>query len=123
MQASSTGQKPSRLATISMIMPFVILIVWCVYSLVFGALTSTSSGDTVQDETAGFALLLLGAPLAALLTVAISVAGLVFAAIALRRRDPRRALAIAGLIVNFLCLLPYILFGIALILNAIPSQS
>ena len=122
MDTSSQPKKTFNLPTLSILVPILILIVWCIYIVFFGVMTGNTS-DSAENETMGYSMLFLGAPLAAVITVILSALGMVFGFVALRKQDPRRGLAIAGLIINFVCLLPYILFGILLLLSAIPSKS
>lgn len=117
---SVESSKPSRLAIISIILPIVILLVWCIYIISFGALTE--SANTADSESTGYALLFLGAPLAGVVTVILSLAGVVLGVMGIRKNDSRKNLAIAGLVINLLCLLPYVLFMVVLLLSAASSS-
>lgn len=118
---SVESPKPSRLAIISIILPIVILLVWCIYIISFGVLTGNTT-NTADNELTGFGLLFLGAPLAGVITVILSLAGVVLGVMAIRKNDSRRAIAIAGLVINLLCLLPYLLLIGLLLFSATGSS-
>jgi hypothetical protein len=63
----------------------------------------------MDGETAGYALILGGGTLMAVVTFLLTLAGIVCGFIALRRENARRGLAVAGLVLNFLCFSPYCL--------------
>ena|SRR5688572_13430337 len=115
------NSKPSRLAIISIILPILILLVWCIYLISFGVFTESAT-NTADSEATGFALLFLGAPLAGIITVILSLAGAVLGVMAIRKGDSRRGMAIAGLVINLLCLLPYVLFMVLLLLSGTGSS-
>lgn len=119
---SAESSKPSRLAIISIILPIVILLVWCVYIISFGILTGNAT-NTADDELMGLGLLFGGGSLAGIITVLLSLAGVVMGVMAIRKNDSRKNIAIAGLVINLLCLLPYVLFIALLVFSAAGSSS
>jgi len=66
-------------------------------------------------------LLFGGGSLAGIITVLLSLAGVVLGVIAIRKGDSRRGLAITGLVINLLCLLPYLLLIALLLFSAASS--
>ncbi|KAA0263027.1 MAG: hypothetical protein HS100_08700 [Anaerolineales bacterium] len=57
----------------------------------------------------------------AILTILLASAGVVLGILALRKKDPKRGLAIAGLALNFLCLAPYCLLSILALIGGIST--
>ncbi|MFN3491943.1 MAG: hypothetical protein ACK40V_06960 [Anaerolineales bacterium] len=101
---TTENSKPSNLALVSIILPIIILLVWCAYVITFGALT-----ENTTDEASGFAMIFGGGAFISGATIALSLAGIILGVIAMRKNDSRKRMAIIGLVINLLCLLPYIL--------------
>ncbi len=118
---STESSKPSRLAIFSIVLPIIILLMWCIYLISFGVLTGSAT-NTADDELMGLGLLFGGGSLAGILTVLLSLTGVIVGAIAIRKNDSRKNIAIAGLVINLLCLLPYVLFIALLIFSAVGSS-
>lgn len=118
---STEPSKPSRLATTSIIMPFVILLMWCTYIVSFGVLTGSTT-NPADNELMGLGLLFGGGSLAGIITVLLSLVGVVVGVMAIRKNDSRKNIAIAGLVINLLCLLPYVLFIALLIFSTTGSS-
>ncbi|GAB4150213.1 MAG: hypothetical protein Fur0021_12380 [Candidatus Promineifilaceae bacterium] len=57
-----------------------------------------------------------GTTLGMLATVLLSLAGTILGVVALVKKDLRRGMAIAGIIINLLCLLPYLMLFIFVLL-------
>jgi len=51
----------------------------------------------------------------------LGIAGVILGIQALRKSDPRRSLAIAGLALNVICLCPFILFALLLLIGGASS--
>lgn len=102
-------EKPTRLGTISFILAIIIVVLWCIYLILFAAMTEGGLTFGTDSETAGYALILGGGTVMAILTVLLTLAGIILGIMALRKKDPKRGLAIAGLVLNFLCFAPYCL--------------
>lgn len=100
-------EKPSRLGILSFISAILIFVIWCIYFIVFAATIEGGLNFGLNDETAGYMVVFGGGVLMAVLTILLTVAGIILGVLALRKGDPRRGLALAGLILNLLCLLPY----------------
>lgn len=75
----------------------------------------------MDDETAGYTLIFGGGAVMAILTILLASAGVVLGILALRKKDPKRGLAIAGLALNFLCLAPYCLLSILALIGGIST--
>lgn len=118
---SVESAKPSRLAVISIILPILIVFMWCIYIVLFGVLTESTT-NSADNELMGLGLLFGGGSLAGIITVLLSLAGVVIGVIAIRKNDLRKNLAIAGLVINLLCLLPYLLFIALLVFSATGSS-
>ncbi|MBK6791857.1 MAG: hypothetical protein IPG80_04810 [Anaerolineales bacterium] len=89
-------------------------------SALFAAMTEGGATFGMDGETAGYAIVFGGGVVMAVLTVLLTLAGIILGVMALRKADPKRGIAIAGLIINFLCFAPYCLL---LILIAVGSIS
>lgn len=100
-------EKQSRLGTISLILAILVGVIWCAYFIIFGAMTEGGLNFGMDSETAGYTLIFGGGAVMALLTILLTGAGVFLGILALRNKDPKRGLAIAGLVLNLLCLLPY----------------
>jgi len=114
---STEDPKPSRLAIISIILPVVILLVWCVYIVLFGVLTENTA-NTPDNEITGYAMLFFGVPLVGGVTVIFSLVGIVLGVMGIRKKDSRKNVAMAGLVVNLLCLFPYLFLLVILLISA-----
>lgn len=100
----TTSPRPSRLAVLSLIFGLILWVMWCLFVLVPGILAE----QNLLDEAAGYAIFLGGPILLGALTLILGIAGVVLGIQALRKSDPRRSLAIAGLVLNIICLCPFI---------------
>lgn len=101
----SHESKPSRLAVISTVLGIIIWLLWCGFSLVMGILAESNA----LDETTGLAGFIFGPVVLGIITLIAGIAGVVTGIQALRKGDPRRGLAIGGLVMNFICLCPTLL--------------
>jgi len=113
-------EKPTKLGTISLILAIIVIVLWCIYFALFAAMTEGGATFGMDSETAGYAVVLGGGMVMMVLTILITLAGIILGVMALRKKDPRRGLAIAGLLINFLCFAPYCLL---LVLIAIGGLS
>lgn len=102
-------EKQPKFGTISFILAILVGVIWCGYFIIFGAMTEGGLNFGMDGETAGYTLIFGGGAVMAGLTILLTGAGVVLGILALRKGDPKRGLAIAGLILNFLCLAPYCL--------------
>jgi len=116
-------EKPSRLGTISLILAILVVVIWCIYFIIFAATTEGGLNFGTDSETAGYAVVLGGSVVMMVLTILITLSGIITGAIALRNKDPKRGLAIAGLVLNFMCFAPYCLILIFIAFSAIPTGS
>lgn len=115
------NSKPSRLAIVSIVLPLIILLIWCVYVIVFGVLTENTT-NLSDNELIGLSLLFGGGSIVGIASALLSLVGVVLGVMAIRKNDARKNIAIAGLVINILCLLPYILFIVLLIFSAAGSS-
>lgn len=67
-----------------------------------------AENNTLSEE-AGYAGFIAGPVILGVITLVMGIAGVILGIQAIRKRDPRRGLAIAGLGLNFICLCPFIL--------------
>ena len=114
-------EKPSRLGTISFILAILVIAVWCIYFIVFAATTEGGLNFGTDAETAGYAVVLGGGVVMGVLTILLTLSGIITGILALRNKDPKRTLAIIGLVFNFLCFAPYCILLLFIALSAIPS--
>lgn len=116
-----TSEKPTKLGTISLILAIVVILLWCIYFILFAAMTEGGVNFGTDSETAGYALVLGGGTIVIVLTILITLVGIILGIMALRKKDPKRGLAIAGLVINFLCFMPYCLFFILLAVGGLST--
>lgn len=116
-------EKPSRLGTISFILAILVVVAWCIYLIIFTATTEGGLNFGTDSETAGYAVVLGGSVVMMVLTVLLTLSGIITGALALRNKDSKRGLAIAGLVLNFLCFAPYCLLLVLMAFSAVPSGS
>ncbi|GJQ36479.1 MAG: hypothetical protein JETCAE01_24890 [Anaerolineaceae bacterium] len=114
-------EKQTRLGTISFVLAILVLLIWCLYFILFGAMTEGGFNFGMDDETAGYTLVFGGGAVMAILTILLASAGIVLGILSLRKKDPKRGLAIAGLALNFLCLAPYCLLSILALIGGIST--
>ncbi len=114
-------EKQTRLGTFSFILAILVAVIWCVYFLLFGVMTEGGLNFGMDGETAGYTLIFGGGAVMAILTIVLTGAGVAFGILALRNKDPKRGLAIAGLALNFLCLAPYCLVLILALIGGIST--
>jgi hypothetical protein len=115
-------EKPTRLGTISFILAIIIVVLWCIYFILFAAMTEGGLTFGTDSETAGYALVLGGGVVMAVLTILLTLAGIITGVLALRNQDPKRGLAIAGLVLNFLCFAPYCLLLVLVVISGVPTE-
>ena len=101
-----TIEKPTKFGTISLILAIIVVVLWCVYFALFMAMTEGGVTFGTDSETAGYALVLGGGTIMMVLTILLTLAGIILGVLALRKKDPKRGMAIAGLVINFLCFAP-----------------
>jgi bacteriorhodopsin len=115
-------EKPTRLGTVSFILAIIIAVLWCIYFILFAAMTEGGLTFGTDSETAGYAIVLGGGTVMVVLTVLLTLAGIILGIMALRKQDPKRGLAIAGLVLNFLCFAPYCLFFLLIMLGGLSAM-
>jgi|GEM_PF-2431358 magnesium-transporting ATPase (P-type) len=118
---SVEATKPTKLGTASFVLAIVVAILWCIYFVVFGLTIEGNLTFGTDSETAGY-MLILGMGVLGILTILITFTGIVLGILAIRRQDPKRNLAIAGLVLNFLCFAPYCVFFIMFAFGAVSSS-
>ncbi len=114
-------EKPTKLGTISFILAIIVVVLWCIYFALFAAMTEGGATFGMDGETAGYAIVFGGGIVMAVLTILITLAGIILGILALRKQDPKRGLAITGLILNFLCFAPYCLLLILIVFGSIST--
>ena len=121
MTTTPEQQPSSRLARLSLILGILGWMVWCVYFVVFGIVIGggMNFGSQLDTESMGYLVALGGPLITSLFTIVLTVAALVVGIQALRKKDPRRGMAITGIILSLVCLLPYLLFFILLLVSGL----
>ncbi len=114
-------EKPTKLGTTSFILAIVVVVLWCIYFALFAAMTEGGATFGMDGETAGYAIVLGGGAVMAVLTILLTIAGVILGILALRKQDPKRGLAIAGLVLNLLCVMPYCLLFLLIALGDIST--
>jgi hypothetical protein len=103
--------KPSRLALFSFVFGILLWFSWCALYFGLGIMAETNS----LSEEAGYAGFIFGPIVLGLVTLGLGLAGAILGIQAIRRQDPKRGLAIAGLALNLICLCPFILLMAAML--------
>jgi hypothetical protein len=117
-----TTGNPTKFGTISFILAMLVIVLWCIYFVLFAVMVEGGVTFGMDSETAGYALVLGGSIILAVLTILLTLAGIVLGILALRKKDPKRGLAIAGLVINFLCFAPYCLFFVLILFGGISTS-
>ena len=113
---------PSRLGIISIILAILVAVIWCMYFIIFAATTEGGLNFGIHDETVGYGLVIGGVVMMAL-TILLTLSGIITGALALRNKDPKRGVAITGLVLNFLCSVPYCLLLVSMAASSISTGS
>ncbi|MBV6397534.1 MAG: hypothetical protein HFACDABA_03148 [Anaerolineales bacterium] len=116
-ETTTASPKPSRLAVLSLVFSLILWVMWCLFVLIPVILAE----QNLLDETTGYAIFLGGPILLGALTLILGTTGVVLGIQSLRKGDPRRSLAIAGLALNVICLCPFILFALLLLIGGASS--
>jgi hypothetical protein len=117
MTDSSESSRPSRLAILSFVLGILLWLLWCALYFGLGVMAEANS----LSEEAGYAGFIFGPIVLGVITLGVGLAGVVVGIQALRRKDPKRGLAIAGLALNFICLCPFILLMAAMLAAGVSS--
>jgi len=114
-----TSSNPSRLGLWSLILGILAWAVWCIFAIVFGFATgaATDSLSQADAETLGYGLLFGGMGIVLLASLVLSIAALILAIRSFVKKESQRVTAMIGLIMSSMCLIPYLLFGILLIVS------
>jgi hypothetical protein len=105
LTSSSETPKASRLAVLSFVSGVILWFLWCA---LYGTLGILAENNSLSEE-AGYAGFLGGPLVLGVITLILGIAGIILGVQAIRKKDPKRGLAIAGLVLNFICLCPFIL--------------
>lgn len=114
-------EKPSHLGTISFTLAILVVVVWCIYFIIFAATIDGGLNFGLNDETAGYLVVFGGSIAMMVLTILLTLSGIVTGVLALRNKDSKRGFAIAGLVLNFICFAPYCFLLILMAFSAIPT--
>lgn len=115
-------EKQTKLGTISFILAVIVIVLWCIYFALFAAMIEGGVTFGMDGETAGYAIVLGGGIAMTVLTILLTLAGVIFGVLALRKKDPKHGLAITGLVINFLCFAPYCLFLVLMALGGLSTM-
>lgn len=107
---TTDSPKPSRAARWSLIIGILAWSVWCVYFIIFAAMIEggTDFGSGLDAQALGYIVIFGGGLAASVISVLIAIIGLIAGIRALRNKDPQRGMAIAGLLLTIVCILPYL---------------
>lgn len=103
-------EKLARLGTISFILAILVVVVWCIYFIIFAATTEGRLNFGTDAEIAGYAVVLGGGIIMMVITILLTLSGIITGALALRNKDTKRGFAIAGFVLNFFMLCPILSF-------------
>jgi hypothetical protein len=115
--STSSEQPRSRLAVLSFVFGLVLWFLWCALYGTLGILAETNN----MTETTGLAGFIIGPVILAVITLGLGIAGAVLGIQAMRKQDPKRGFAIAGLVLNFICLCPFLLVLVFVLISGVSS--
>jgi hypothetical protein len=115
--STSAEQPRSRLAILSFVFGLVLWFLWCALYGTLGILAETNN----MTETTGLAGFIFGPVILGVITLGLGIAGAVLGIQAIRKQDPKRGFAIAGLVLNFICLCPFILLLVFVLISGVSS--
>jgi hypothetical protein len=107
----------SRLAVLSFVCGLVLWFLWCALYGTLGILAETNN----LSESAGLAGFILGPVILSVITLGLGIAGAVLGIQAIRKQEVRRGFAIAGLALNFICLCPFLLLLVFVLISGVSS--
>ena len=110
-------QPRSRLAMLSLVFGLVLWFLWCALYGTLGILAETDN----LSESSGLAGFIIGPVILGVITLGLGIAGAVLGIQALRKQDPKRGFAIAGLALNFICLCPFLLVLLFVLISGVSS--
>ena len=114
---TSSEQPRSRLAVLSFVFGISLWFLWCA---LYGTLGIMAENNTLS-ESAGYMGFLLGPVVLGIITLGLGIAGAVLGIQAIRKQDPKRGFAIAGLALNFICLCPFLLLIVFMLVSGVSS--
>jgi hypothetical protein len=115
---STVPEEPrSRLAVLSFVCGLVLWFLWCALYGTLGILAETNN----LSESAGLAGFILGPVILGVITLGLGIAGAVLGIQAIRKQEVRRGFAIAGLALNFICLCPFLLLFVFVLISGVSS--
>jgi hypothetical protein len=115
---STVPEEPrSRFAVLSFVCGLVLWFLWCGLYGTLGILAETDN----LSESAGLAGFILGPVILGVITLGVGIAGAVLGIQAIRKQELRRGLAIAGLALNFICLCPFLLLLVFVLISGVSS--
>lgn len=115
--STAPEQPQSRTAVLSFIFGLVLWFLWCALYGTLGILAETDN----LSESAGLAGFIIGPVILGVITLGLGIAGAVLGIQAIRKQDPKRGLAIAGLALNFICLCPFLLLTVLVLISGVSS--
>jgi hypothetical protein len=103
-------EKPTKFGIISSILVVLLGVLWCVYVFILMIYTQREVTSIALIDSFVAVLLIYGGVMAmTLLTIMLTISGMVLGVLSLRKGEPKRFFAIAGFVINFLWLLSYCL--------------
>jgi hypothetical protein len=117
VSTTSPEQPHSRLAVLSFVCGLVLWFLWCALYGTLGILAETNN----LSESAGLAGFIIGPVILGVITLGLGITGAVLGIQALRKQDSRRGFAIAGLALNFICLCPFLLLLVFILISGVSS--
>ena len=115
-------EKITRFGTISIILAVLVAVLWCVYFIIFASMTEGGLNFGMDAETAGYTVVLGGGLGMAFVTMLLAFSGIVLGILGLAKKEVKRGLAIAGLVINFLCFAPYYLLFLVIAFSGLPTS-
>jgi hypothetical protein len=113
--STSAEQPRSRLAVLSFVFGLVLWFLWCALYGTLGILAETNN----LSESTGLAGFIIGPVILGVFTLGLGIAGAVLGIQAMRKQDPKRGFAIAGLVLNFICLCPFLLVLVFVLISGV----
>ena len=103
-------EKPTKFGIFSSILAVLISVLWCVYIVILMIFTQREVTSIDMNNAVVVTILFYGSiVVVSVLTFLFTIAGMILSILSLSKGEPKRFFAIAGLVINFLWLLPYCL--------------
>ena len=114
---SNENSQSSQLGTISFVFGIIVWFLWCGLYTVLGILAETGN----LSEEAGYVGFIAGPMVLGVVTLLLGIPAVIIGLQSIRKKEPKRWLAISGLVLNFISLSPFFLIFILILAEGVSS--